>query len=83
MLVLKMIAEYELVRRLVYVMKLTSLLTAVASCMCIAQGRSNLPIGNVNSYSNVGFNARVITCHSAIFSNSYSRENQSVSKKAV
>jgi hypothetical protein len=33
----------------------TNLLTDVASCMCVAQGRSNLPIGNVNSYSSVGF----------------------------
>jgi hypothetical protein len=33
----------------------TNLLTAVASCMCIAQGRSNLPVGNTNSFSNVGF----------------------------
>jgi hypothetical protein len=33
----------------------TNLLTAVASCMCIAQGRISLPTGNINSYSSVGF----------------------------
>jgi hypothetical protein len=33
----------------------THLLTTVASCMGIAQGRSNLPIGNTNSSSSVGF----------------------------
>jgi hypothetical protein len=32
----------------------TNLLTAVASCMCIAQRRSNLPIENTNSSSSVG-----------------------------